>query len=170
MNKGLEAIEACWFFSVPMERIRVTIHPQSIIHSMVEYQDGALMAQMGIPDMRIPIAYALAFPERLPLDLPPLDLTAMGPLTFEEPDLDRFPCLKLALEAGRIGQSMPAVLNGANEVVVEAFLKGKIRFTAIPVIIEKTLTNHRPFPLGGIQEVLIADAWGRRKAKELMED
>ena len=168
MNKGLEAIEAKWFFSVPMEKIAVYIHPQSIVHSLVEYRDGSLLGQMGIPDMRIPIAYALSYPERLPLDLPPLDLISAGPLTFEKPDLEQFPCLRMALEAGRIGGSVPAVLNAANEAAVEAFLAGKIKFGEIPKIIEKTLSAHTRFEAAALEDVLAADTWGRQKAKEII--
>ncbi|MDH3802988.1 MAG: 1-deoxy-D-xylulose-5-phosphate reductoisomerase, partial [Deltaproteobacteria bacterium] len=135
MNKGLEVIEAKWLFDVPVEKIDVHVHPQSIVHSMVEYIDGSVIAQMGIPDMRIPIAYALAYPERLELGLPRLDFFTVQTLTFQEPDLNRFPCLKLAFAACKAGGTMPAVLNAANEVAVQAFLDNRIPFSGIPRLV-----------------------------------
>jgi 1-deoxy-D-xylulose-5-phosphate reductoisomerase len=168
MNKGLEVIEARWLFDLPGERIAVNIHPQSIIHSMVEYVDGCVMAQLGVPDMKAPIAYALTFPERIPTGVKPLDLTELSGLTFFQPDLDRFPCLRLAYRALEDGESMPAVLNAANEVAVEAFLGGKIGFTDIPRIIERAMDSHPPRKLGTIEEVLLVDRWARERAREMV--
>lgn len=168
MNKGLEVIEARWLFDLPAEQIAVHIHPQSIVHSMVEYIDGSVIAQLGIPDMKTPIAYALSFPERLPLNLPPLDLCALGNLTFSIPDLQRFACLALAYEALRAGGTAPAVLNAANEVAVEAFLAGEIGFLHIPEVIRATLDRHPVRPLGQIDEVLRVDRWARAEARRLI--
>jgi 1-deoxy-D-xylulose-5-phosphate reductoisomerase len=169
MNKGLEVIEARWLFDLPADQIAVHIHPQSIVHSMVEYVDGSVIAQLGIPDMKTPIAYALSYPERLPLDLPFLDLCSLGSLTFKKPDLNRFECLYLAYEALREGGTTPAVLNAANEVAVEAFLNGKIDFLDIPSIIRTTLERHHSNPLQDINEVLRADRWGRDAARRIIE-
>ena len=168
MNKGLEVIEARWLFDLPGDRIAVNIHPQSIIHSMVEYVDGCVMAQLGVPDMKAPIAYALTFPERIPTGVKPLDLTQLSGLTFFNPDLDRFPCLRLAYRALVDGESMPAVLNAANEVAVEAFLRGAIGFTDIPRIIEQTMDSHPPRKLATIEEVLLVDRWARERAREMV--
>lgn len=168
VNKGLEVIEARWLFDVPGERISVNIHPQSIIHSMVEYIDGCVMAQLGVPDMKAPIAYALTYPERVASGVKPLDLTVLSGLTFFNPDHLRFPALQLAYRAMADGDSMPAVLNAANEVAVEAFLAGKIGFTAIPVAIERTMDVHQPHSLGTIEEVLSVDRWAREKTRELL--
>lgn len=168
MNKGLEVIEARWLFDTPADRIDVNIHPQSIIHSMVEYLDGCVMAQLGVPDMKAPIAYALTYPERVTTGVRPLDLTALSGLTFFKPDHDRFPALKLAYCALESGESMAAVLNAANEVAVEAFLAGKIRFTEIPVLIERTMAAHDARSFATIEDVLIADRWGRDKAREIL--
>jgi len=168
MNKGLEVIEARWLFDVPVEQISVVIHPQSIIHSMVEYRDGCVMAQMGVPDMKAPIAYALTYPERVPAAVKGLNLTEVGSLTFFEPDNERFPSLALAYRAVNDGESMPAVMNAANEVAVEAFLQGRIRFTEIAAVIEKTMDAHQPHVLNCIEAVLTSDRWGRTKAKELI--
>jgi 1-deoxy-D-xylulose-5-phosphate reductoisomerase len=169
MNKGLEVIEARWLFDLPAEQIDVHIHSQSIVHSMVEYVDGSVIAQLGIPDMTTPIAYALSYPERLPLDLPPLDLCALGALTFARPDPQRFPCLALAYAALREGGTAPAVLNAANEVAVEAFLNGEIAFLDIPAVIRATLDEHRPGPLEHIDEALRADRWSRSAARRIIE-
>ena len=168
MNKGLEVIEARWLFDVPPGKIDVNIHPQSIIHSMVEYVDGCVMAQLGVPDMKAPIAYALTYPERVPTGVKPLDLTAFSGLSFFNPDHDRFPALRLAYRALESGESMPAVLNAANEVAVEAFLAGRIRFTEIPELIEKTMSAHEPHTFATIEDVLVADRWGRGKAREIL--
>ncbi|HWI40155.1 MAG TPA: 1-deoxy-D-xylulose-5-phosphate reductoisomerase, partial [Verrucomicrobiae bacterium] len=147
MNKGLEVIEARWLFDIPPERIDVHVHPQSVIHSMVEYVDGCVIAQLGVPDMKAPIAYALTWPERVPTGVRPLDLTTLSRLDFHEPDLVRFPALRLAYDAMRGGEDLPAVMNAANEVAVTAFLEGRIRFSEIPVIIERTMASHVPGPL-----------------------
>lgn len=168
MNKGLEVIEARWLFDIPAEKIAVNIHPQSIIHSMVEYIDGCVMAQLGIPDMKAPIAYALTYPGRVPTGVKPLDLTALSGLTFFNPDYSRFPALKLAYRALADGESMPTVMNAANEVAVGAFLNGRIKFTAIAEAIEKTMDFHQPHLLNTIEEVLLVDRWGRAKCKELL--
>jgi 1-deoxy-D-xylulose-5-phosphate reductoisomerase len=168
MNKGLEVIEAHWLFQVPAEQIAVHIHPESIIHSMVEYQDGAVMAQLGIPDMKTPIAYALSWPQRLPLQQEPLSLTEAGQLTFAEPDLERFPCLRLAYEALVAGDSLPAVMNAANEVAVEAFLQNQISFLGIARVIETVMERTRREQLTSIDKVLQADLWGRQEARTLI--
>lgn len=168
MNKGLEVIEARWLFDTPAERIAVNIHPQSIIHSMVEYVDGCVMAQLGVPDMKAPIAYALTYPERIPTGVKPLDLTALSGLTFLAPDYQRFPALKLAYDALAAGESMPAVMNAANEVAVEAFLKGKIGFTGIATSIARTMDAHEPHTLATIEDVLSSDLWAREKSRELI--
>jgi len=169
MNKGLEVIEASWLFDMPVDRIVVHIHPQSIVHSMVEYVDGSVIAQLGIPDMRAPIAYALAYPERLPLDLPPLDLFAVHSLTFQPPDLSRFPCLQLALQACDMGGTMPAVLNAANEVAVEGFLEGRIPFIGIAACLQRVLDEHQSTAAPDIEAVLAADAWAREKMAEILK-
>lgn len=168
MNKGLEVIEARWLFDLPVERIAVHVHPESIVHSMVEYRDGAVLAQLGIPDMQTPIAYALSWPDRLPLQLEPLDLCRVGQLNFSEPDLEKFPCLALAYAAGQAGGSAPAVMNAANEVAVEAFLDGRIGFLQIPQLIEKVLELHNVEELSNIDQVLRADLEGRRVAREMI--
>lgn len=166
MNKGLEVIEAKWLFDVPVEKIDVHVHPQSIVHSMVEYVDGSVIAQMGIPDMRIPIAYALAYPERLELDLPRLDFFTVQTLTFQEPDLNRFPCLKLAFDACKAGGTMPAVLNAANEVAVQAFLDNRIPFNGISRLVNQAMEEHALDPGAELEAFLKADAWARRRTEE----
>jgi 1-deoxy-D-xylulose-5-phosphate reductoisomerase len=169
MNKGLEVIEASWLFDLPLDRIDVNIHPQSIIHSMVEYIDGCVMAQLGTPDMKAPIAYALSYPERISTGVKPLDLTQLPALTFSKPDLDRFPCLSLAYRSMSDGESMPAVMNAANEVAVEAFLEGWIGFLDIPELVEMTMNAHRPVSLGSISDVLEVDLWSRKRTRELLK-
>jgi 1-deoxy-D-xylulose-5-phosphate reductoisomerase len=164
MNKGLEVIEARWLFDMPPDRIDVVIHRQSIVHSMVEYLDGSVIAQMGVPDMRGPLAYALNYPERLPLGLPSLELTKVRALTFEPPDLKKFPCLGYAYEAIKVGGSLPAVLNAANEVAVRAYLDGRIGFLEIARLIRKTMDAHVPQAVKSLEDVLEADRWGREKA------
>ena len=139
MNKGFEMIEACWLFGVDISQITVVIHPQSIIHSMVSFQDGAVMAQMSTPDMRLPIQYALTYPSRMPLDIPRLDFYKLGGFTFSEPDTAKFPCLGFAVEAMRKGGNMPCIMNAANEVAVDAFLNERIRFTDIPAVISRCM-------------------------------
>lgn len=169
MNKGLEVIEAHWLFGVPASQIDVHIHPESIIHSMVEYQDGAVMAQLGIPDMKTPIAYALSWPKRLPLQQEPLNLTRAGRLTFDVPDFKRFPCLRLAYEALEVGGSLPAVMNAANEVAVESFLQKRISFLGIADLIEAVMKRHKDEKLTTIDRVLQADLWGRQEARALID-
>lgn len=154
---------------MPAEKISVHIHPQSVIHSMVEYVDGCVMAQLGVPDMKAPIAYALTYPERIESGVAPLDLTGLSGLTFYKPDCSRFPTLRLAYHAMKAGESMPAVLNAANEVAVEAFLEGMIRFIDIPVVIERTMNDHSAQRLSSIEEVLQVDRWGRSKAREVLK-
>ena len=166
MNKGLEIIEAKWLFNLERKQIDVIIHPESIIHSMVEYNDGSVIAQMGVPDMITPISYALSYPEHINTNLPRLKLEDIGSLHFFEPDRDKFRCLQLALDALDEGRSMPAVLNGANEMVVEAFLESKVPFLKIPEIIEKTMSAHRVYSVDSIQGVIEADIWARSKAGE----
>jgi len=140
------------------------IHPQSVIHSMVEYVDGSLIAQLGVPDMRIPIAYALTYPERLPLDVPKVNVFNIGALTFEEPDVEKFPCLRYASQAGAIGGTMPAVLNAANEITVDAFLREKIAFLDIPRIINRVMDAHAVKALSTLDDAIEADQWARREA------
>jgi len=166
MNKGLEVIEARWLFDVAAERIEVLIHPQSIVHSLVEYVDGSVIAQLSNPDMRVPIAHALAFPERIESGARPLELGSIGQLTFQHPDLGRFPCLRLAYEALRAGGGAPAVLNAANEVAVEAFLGGRLRFTAIPLVIEDALQRVAAGPVETLEAVLDADRRARGVAAD----
>ena len=166
MNKGLEVIEAGFLFDVPAERIEVLIHPQSIVHSLVEYLDGSVIAQLSNPDMRVPIAHALAYPERIASGARPLDLAALKNLSFERPDLQRFPCLRLAYDAMRAGGTAPAVLNAANEVAVQAFLTGRIPFTAIATVIQDTVAGIGASRADALGEVLEADALARREAAE----
>ena len=165
MNKGLEVIEARWLFDMPYDRIDVVIHPESIIHSMVEFRDGAVMAQLGTPDMRVPIQYALSYPERLPLPARPLDLISLGALHFRPADFSRYPCLRMAYEAGRAGGTMPAVLNAANEVAVERFLAGEIPFLAIEEVIERVLSMHGCISDPTLEAIEEADRWAREQAK-----
>lgn len=168
MNKGLEVIEAHWLFGVPVEQIDIHIHPESIVHSMVEYIDGSVIAQMGMPDMKIPIAFALAYPERLPVESPPLDLFRLQNLSFYPPDETRFPCLRLAYDACRKGATFPAVLNAANEVAVDAFLSGRLSFLEIPELIETVIGRHEPAEELNLDTILEADAWARRLSEELI--
>lgn len=166
MNKGLEAIEARWLFDLAPADIRVLVHPQSIVHSMVAYHDGSVMAQLGLPDMRTPIAYAMSYPERIPLDIPAPDFAALGSLTFETPDTARFPCLKLAFDAATTCGTLPAVLNAANEVAVARFLNREIGFTDIPDLVQATMDTHDAAPLVSLDQVLSADRWARAQAAE----
>jgi 1-deoxy-D-xylulose-5-phosphate reductoisomerase len=168
MNKGLEVIEAHWLFGLPADQIDVVIHPQSIVHSMVEYVDGSVLAQLGIPDMSIPISYILAYPERLPLGhLPSLDLVQAGRLEFVAPDVERFPCLGLAYRALRAKGTAPAVLNAANEVLVDAFLNERIGYLDIPHIACQVLDRHTPVEGASLEALLAADAWARRTTRDL---
>ena len=168
MNKGLEVIEARWLFDVDFARIKVVVHPQSIVHSMVSYHDGAVMAQMGVPDMKGAIAYGLSHPRRLPLDVPSPDFAHIGQLTFEAPDLERFPCLKLAYRAGEQGGTLPAVLNAANEVTVAAFLENRLPFLGIYPIIDQTLNLHSAKTDPDLGQLIEADRWARETALELI--
>jgi len=169
MNKGLEVIEAHWLFNIPIEKIVILIHPQSVVHSMVEYVDGSMVAQMGIADMKVPISYALSFPERLPLNLPRLDLSRNEALNFSQPDLERFPCLKLAYQAIEIGESMPAVLNAANEIAVSAFLEGTLKFTEIPLFLQRVMGEHEIRTAHTVEDILKADHWARERSKAILE-
>lgn len=169
MNKGLEVIEARRLFNISPENIDVLIHPQSIVHSMVEFNDRSLIAQLSVPDMKGPIAYALTYPQRLNNVLDDLSLHEIGTLTFQKPDTDRFPCLSYAYYALEAEGTMPSVLNAANETAVHAFLKGSIRFNEIPVIIKKTMDNHSVMPDTDLEVVLEADGWARKKAEEFIK-
>ncbi len=164
MNKGLEVIEAHWLFDCPPAQLDVVIHRESVIHSLVEYRDGSVIAQLGLPDMRTPISYAMNYPERVPLDLPPLELWQFGALTFEQPDHDRFPCLRLAYAALERGGTCPAILNGANEVAVEAFLRHGLPFGNIADVIDRTLQCADVHPLTSLEDALTADRWARDTA------
>jgi 1-deoxy-D-xylulose-5-phosphate reductoisomerase len=165
MNKGLELIEACLLFDLPPAQVDVVVHPQSIVHSFVEYLDGSMLAQLGNPDMRTPIAHALAWPDRLVSGVESLDLIQVARLEFEPPDLERFPCLRLARAVAERGQTAPAVLNAANEVAVEAFLARRLAFTDIPNVIELVLSQHQATAVTTLQDVLRADEWARRSAQ-----
>jgi len=168
MNKGLELIEACHLFAVEPARVAVVIHPQSIVHSLVEFEDGSLLAQLSHPDMRVPIAHALGWPDRIASGAPWLDLVQVGRLSFEAPDLERFPCLALAAEAARAGGTAPAVLNAANEVAVAAFLGRRLNFAGIAGVIESVLQQHETRPVTTLGDALAADAWARARAADLL--
>ncbi len=168
MNKALEVIEASVLFGLPVSQIEVFIHPQSIIHSLVEFVDGSVLAQLGWPDMRLPIAYALTYPRRLPLLSEPLDLGKVSQLTFERPDFERFPSLRLGYEAAETGGTMPAVLNAANEVAVGAFLENRLPFLGIPQVVEETMEAHSPEPLESLAQVLAVNGWAREHARGLV--
>jgi 1-deoxy-D-xylulose-5-phosphate reductoisomerase len=170
MNKGLEVIEARWLFDVEPARIDIVVHPESIVHSMVEYIDGSVVAQLGISDMRGPISYALGHPERLPLDLPPLDLARLGQLTFEAPDPGRFPAYRLAYRALELGGTAPAVLSGADEAAVAAFLEKRCRFTDIARLCAEVLEAHAVERLGSVEQALAASDWGRREAERRVKN
>jgi 1-deoxy-D-xylulose-5-phosphate reductoisomerase len=166
MNKGFEAIEAHHLFGVPYERIAVVVHPQSIVHSLIDLNDGSSLAHLGLPDMRVPISYALHYPERADVEVPRLDLAAAGELNFEEPDLETFSCLRLALEAGRAGGTAPCVLNAADEVAVAAFLDGRIGFAAIGELIERVLEEMPAGRVTHFEELFEVDAEARRRTEE----
>ena len=166
MNKGFEAIEAHHLFAVPYERIGVVVHPQSLVHSLIHLNDGSSLAHLGYPDMRVPISYALHFPERADVDLPQLDLAAAGELSFEAPDLETFACLRLALEAGEAGGTAPCVLNAADEVAVAAFLDGRIPFTGIAAVIERVLEEMPARPVGHFDDLFATDAEARRRSED----
>lgn len=169
MNKGLEVIEAHWLFHMAIEDISIIVHPQSIIHSMVEFSDGAIKAQLGFPDMRLPIQYALSYPERLPNHgIPRLDLSALRELTLEEPDFATFPCLGLAIEAGKKGSTFPAVLSAADTCAVELFLSGRIKFTDISRLVEAALSEHEALDRPSLENVLDAATWARNKVMDLV--
>ena len=170
MNKGLELIEACWLFDVAADDIEVVIHRQSVIHSMVDYTDGSVLAQMGNPDMRTPIAHAMAFPERIDSGVEPLDMFAVGRLDFEKPDLERFPCLRLAFEAAKAGGTASTVLNAANEIAVDAFLEEKLGFMMIAGLIEATMNAIEFTPADSLQTILSADAQARKVALAMIEN
>lgn len=168
MNKGFEMIEACWLFGVSPEQVEVVVHPESIIHSAVEFEDGAVKAQLGVPDMRLPIQYALTFPKRLPLQSERLDFFSLGRLTFERPDMDRFPCLRLAYEAIAAGGSAPCILNAANEVVNLAFREGKIAFTDIPRLIEATMHSLPQSSPQTLEDYIRIDAEAKQHCQQLI--
>ena len=168
MNKGLEMIEARWLFDIPLERLRLLIHPQAVIHGMVELRDGSCLAQMSVCDMRLPIQYALSFPERWPSALAPLKWTELSALQFFEPDLDRFPCLRLAVEAARAGGTACAVLSAANETAVGAYLQEALAFAEIPRIIHAVMAQHEPMASPALEDILRCDAWARQTADQLI--
>jgi len=169
MNKGLEFIEARWLFEVTPEQIQIVIHPQSIVHSMVAFRDGSVIAQLGVPDMKGAIAYALSFPERLPIGQPIPEFADIGTLEFEHPDLERFPCLKLAIEACAVGGTLPAVLNAANEVAVYAFLNNKLSFMNIANVIRQTMQRHVIIEQPNLDNIVKADKWARQETTGLIE-
>lgn len=168
MNKGLEVIEAKYLFGIPEKQIEVLVHPQSIVHSMVAYRDGSVIAQLGVPHMMGAIAYAISYPERLDIQQPIPDFAALSGLTFEKPDYEKFPALRLAFEAADAGGALPAVMNAANEIAVAGFLDEKIPFTAIPVLIEETMAAHIPISAPGLNEIVAADGWAREFAGTLI--
>jgi 1-deoxy-D-xylulose-5-phosphate reductoisomerase len=168
MNKGLELIEAHWLFDMPFEQIEIVVHPESIIHSMVEFNDRSTIAQMSPPDMRLPIQYALTWPQHAPSTFTPLDLTRVSSLTFEQPDLERFPALRIAREAGMAGGTYPTVLSAVDEVAVDAFRAGQIRFPHISALIQSVLDRHEPQDVTSLDVVLAADHWARAEARRLM--
>ncbi|MEY4717838.1 MAG: hypothetical protein RL563_456 [Pseudomonadota bacterium] len=170
MNKGLELIEACLLFNIDPDAIQVVIHPQSIIHSMVDYVDGSVLAQMGNPDMRTPIAHAMAWPERFESGVDPLDIFQVAHMDFERPDLQRFPCLRLAYEAIKAGGIMPTVLNAANEIAVDAFLNEKVRFTDIALIIERSMESFSPEVADSLEAILLADSNARVVALSVIDN
>ena len=168
-NKGLEMIEAHWLFGLPMAQVDVVVHPQSIVHSMVEFVDGSVLAQLSVTDMCFPIQYAITYPERRPSGLPPLDLPKLGALTFEKPDEKRFPALRLAREAGEAGGTLPGVFNAANEVAVEAFLDEKIPFPKIWELVESVMTSHQNISRPDLPAIIAADGWARAEARKRLE-
>jgi len=170
MNKGLEIVEARWLFDITADKIKVVVHPQSILHSAVEYVDGSIVGQMGLPDMRLPIHYALFHPERVWSDrVPRLDLTTLSQLTFEEPDTERFPCLAIAKKVATEDSTSACVMNAANEIVVAAFLNDRIAFRDIPRLIEQVLEKHKPISKPGLDDILEADRWARQEADNLLK-
>jgi len=167
-NKGLEMIEARWLFDVEIDRVDVVVHPQSVVHSMVEFMDGSILAQLSVPDMRYPIQFALTYPERLTNSMPATDFAKIGTLTFENPDMEKFPSLRLARQAGRAGGTMPAVFNAANEVAVARFVAGSINFTDIFETVEKTMSAHRTVAHAPLDAILEADLWARKEAERVV--
>jgi len=167
MNKGLETIEAHWLFEIPIDRIEVIIHPQSIVHSLVEFADSAILAQLGLPDMRLPIEYALMYPRRIDAGLPKMNVTELSNLTFAKPDRDRFPSLDLANRAGAVAGSLPAVLNAANEAAVSLFLAKQITFLAIMTLVERVMDAHTPFEQPTLDQITQSDTWARIKVNTL---
>lgn len=165
MNKGLEVIEACWLFDMPPEKVSVLIHPQSIVHSLVEFIDRSCLAQMSMPDMKGPISYALSYPDRIADPIPPLELDMIGTLTFRMPDSETFPCLSYAYDAIRAGGTMPCVLNASNEEAVNAFLDGRIGFNKISSVIRKTVDSHKARAVSSLEDIMDADRWSREKAE-----
>jgi 1-deoxy-D-xylulose-5-phosphate reductoisomerase len=170
MNKGLEVIEAFWLFGLPLEKIKVLIHPQSVVHSMVRYRDGSVLAQLGQPDMRTPIAYGLAWPERIDAGVAPLSLTQLATLSFAEPDLQRFPCLSLAFAAAKAGGTAPAVLNAANEIAVAAFLNDGLPYLQIPLVVESVLNTIATVQADSLELILDIDARARQAAQVKIKD
>ena len=169
MNKGLEVIEAYWLFGLPIEKIQVLIHPQSVVHSMVRYCDGSVIAQMGQPDMRTPIAYGLAWPDRITAGVQSLSLTQLSALNFMEPDLQRFPCLSLAFQAGKQGGTAPVILNAANEIAVAAFLDNALRYLQIPEVVEQVLNTITPSAPSSLEDILEVDARSRVLATDAIQ-
>ncbi|MGH2562395.1 MAG: 1-deoxy-D-xylulose-5-phosphate reductoisomerase, partial [Thermomicrobiales bacterium] len=169
MNKGLELIEARWLFDVPYDRIDILVHPESIIHSLVEFQDGSQIAQLSLPDMRLPIQYALTYPDHLPGPCRRLSLAEVGSLHFEQPDVERFPALRLAREAGLAGSTYPTVLSAADEVVVDAFVAGRIAFPTIAEVVDRALNAHQPETELSWESIAAADQWGREIATDLLQ-
>jgi 1-deoxy-D-xylulose-5-phosphate reductoisomerase len=169
MNKGLEVIEAGWLFGLPLERIDVILHPQSVVHSMVEFDDGSVLAQLGNPDMRVPISHALGWPKRITSGAATLDLVKVGTLQFEKPDMARYPCLELACAAWQAGGTAPAILNAANEVAVQAFLDRQIPFTSIPLMIEQALSHCPAQAAASVAVILEADAMARAFATDYIQ-
>jgi 1-deoxy-D-xylulose-5-phosphate reductoisomerase len=163
-NKGLEMIEARWLFDIELGRVSVVVHPQSVVHSLVEFVDGSILAQLSTPDMCLPIQYALTYPERVPSERVQTDLAKLGSLTFEEPDPERFPALTLARQAGAVGGTLPAVMNAANEVAVAAFCQGRSRFPGITATVARVMGQHRPRQHPTLEQLLEADAWARAAA------
>ena len=168
MNKGLEVIEANWLFNMPYDQIKVLVHPQSVIHSMVEYGDGSVLAHLGRADMRIPIQYALTYPERQANTFPKLDFTQLNGLTFHEVDHEKFPALQLAYAAGRTGRSLPVVLNAANEIAVQAFLEERLSFLGIPALVEKVMARHDVTTVDDLAHLMAIDSWARAEAQKLL--
>lgn len=168
MNKGFEVIEAKWLFDIELDRIEVVVHPQSVIHSLVEFCDKSVIAQLGLPDMKVPIQYALTYPRRLVNSLPSLDLISLGTMTFESPDLEKFPSLKYAYEALKIGGTMPTALNAANEIAVYAFLKKRISFLSIPQVSQQIMEEHEVCYNPEIEHILETDQWARQRAEQLI--